>query len=493
MSKNFFITLKSISEKHADKTAFVINGESFSYEVFYQKVNAIANELLAENKQQQKIIVATNNDIETYASIIAIWQTNNIYIPVNFNEPNNKLNNIINTLKPDLLLASFDPKYKFSYKHKTIITSKLNYTINTNTSTIKISNNIAYILFTSGTTGTPKGVPISYKNLNAFVDSFLSENYSFSYNDVFLQMADLTFDMSIISFLIPLCIGAKIATVNPDEIKYLATYQALVENDITVLITAPSTLQLIEPFYSEINLKQLKYTFVGAEAFYESTAKKWQKCAPNSQIINLYGPSEGGILSTSHNWKANSKTHQDIVSIGKPVKNINFHIVNEEGQITKNNEKGEAWISGPQVFKSYLNPKENENKFGELTINGKDFKCYKTGDIVFKDDDGGLFYCGRKDHQVKIQGKRVELTEIEHYASSICTDFKPVALNYQGKFNSNKIALFIPKKTNKSELKNTLQQNLPNYMIPSKFIEIDALPLNKNQKTDFNKLKSYLA
>ena len=146
-------------------------------------------------------------------------------------------------------------------------------------------------------------------------------------------MADLTFDMSIISFLIPLCIGAKITTINNDDIKYLATYQALSDNDITVLITAPSTLQLLEPYYSEINLKALRYTFVGAEAFYASTAKEWHKCAPNSQIVNLYGPSEGGILASAHIWNINDTSHNNIISLGKPVKNINLYIVDKEGEI----------------------------------------------------------------------------------------------------------------------------------------------------------------
>ncbi|MGB0882998.1 MAG: AMP-binding protein, partial [Vicingaceae bacterium] len=304
--------------------------------------------------------------------------------------------------------------------------------------------------------------------------------------------ADLTFDMSIISFLIPLCIGAKIVTVNPEEIKYLATYQALEENDISVLITAPSTLQLLEPYYAEINLKQLKYTFVGAEAFYQSTAKKWQKCAPNSHIFNLYGPSEGGILASSHQWNKNDSSHNGIISIGKPVKNINLYIVDNNGKVIENSTKGEIWISGKQVFDGYLNPLENEGKFDYLTINGIQKKCFKTGDLAFRDDNGNLFYCGRLDHQVKIQGQRAELTEIEHFANQHSTEFKPVALCYKDQFNSNKIALFVENGTDETLLSSTLKTNLPSYMIPSKIVKIEALPLNKNQKTDLNKLKSYL-
>jgi amino acid adenylation domain-containing protein len=489
---SYLTILQTISEQHAEKTAFTIKGEGFTYSAFFQKVNAIAIELLTANKPQQKIVVTTNNDLETYASIIAIWITENIYIPINFEEENSKLKTLLETINPDLLLTSKPTEQKTTKQIKMLNTSKLNSTKRTITSNKINTSNIAYILFTSGTTGAPKGVPISYKNLNGFVDSFLSSNYSISEKDVFLQMADLTFDMSIISFMIPLCVGAKIVTVNDEDIKYLATFQALETHNITVLTTAPSTLQLLEPYYAEINLDALRYTFVGAEAFYESTAKKWLKCAPNSQIINLYGASEGGILSTSLIWNENDETHNNIVSIGKPVKNINLYIVDADGKIILNNSIGEAWIAGAQIFEGYLDPKENEHKFETLTINGIKEKCFKTGDLVFRNEEGYLFYCGRKDQQVKIQGQRVELAEIEHYANQLTKQFKPVALCYKGQFNSNKIALFIEEGIDEKALTAHLKDHLPSYMLPSKFIKIAALPLNKNQKTDFNQLKLYL-
>lgn len=491
-SIKFLNSLKSIAENYSENDAFYINRNTYNYFTFYQKVNDISNELLSTKQEQLRVIVATNNDIETYASIIAIWLTGNIYIPLNFGEESNQLKSKIKTIKPDILLSSTPIKQKILTKHNNIITSEINKNTEIKTlNTIKL-NNVAYILFTSGTTGTPKGVPISYKNLNTFVESFLSSNFSISEKDVFLQMADLTFDMSIISFLIPLCIGAKIVTTNNSNVKYLATYKALEENKISVLVTAPSTLQLLEPYYPEINLEDLRHTFVGAEAFYESTAKEWLKCAPNSQITNLYGPSEGGILSSYHNWNENNISHNKIVSIGKPVKHIKLQIVDKNGEITQSNKKGEIWISGEQVFSSYLNPTENKNKFGFLTVNGTKDKYFKTGDIAFRNNSGHLFYCGRLDKQVKIQGQRVELTKIEHYANQQATNFNSIALCYKDQFNSNKIALFIDNETNKENLIKLLKKNLPTYMIPSKIIKIDALPLNKNLKTDTSKLMSYL-
>lgn len=485
--KNFdsFISLLKITlVQGSEKKAFHINGIDYTYHEFYLKVIGISQELLKES-QSNKVIVDIYNDIETYASIIAIWLSGNTYIPLNNIENNERLASIITIVDADIILSS-NPIKNDCFNDLKIINTKTLVHPNTDFPTTTFNeNDIAYILFTSGTSGIPKGVPISYQNLNAFVDSFLSLGYSFSTADNFLQMADLTFDMSIISTLIPLCIGASISTINNDEIKYLATYKALSEQDVTVLVTAPSTLQLLKPYYAEINLEKLKYTFVGAEAFYETTANKWQKCAPNSQLINLYGPSEGGILSSVYQWDKNNITeHQGIVSIGMAVKNIELFIVDEQENIITNNDKGEAWILGNQVFDSYLDESMNTDKFGFISIDGNKVKCFKTGDIVFKDNNENLFYCGRKDMQVKIQGKRIELKEIEFYAHKITGKFHPTAIPFKSNFGIDQIALFIDEDIELKKLSVLLKENLPDYMFPTKIIGLAALPLNKNQKVD---------
>ena len=489
---SFINLLKTVSGNHAKKEVFHISGTIDTYGEFYQKVNTIAAELNTTNIPK-KIIVNTHNDLETYASIIAIWMTGNTYVPLDCNKANERLKLVLTIIGADLVLSSKKIENDYFDDLQVINTSALAPTTST-IPNIQINNNaIAYILFTSGTTGIPKGVPISYQNLDAFVDSFLSLEYSFSANDNFLQMADLTFDMSIISTLIPLCVGASITTIDNEDIKYLATYKTLEEQNISVLITAPSTLQWLAPYYSEINLEQLRYTFVGAEAFYESTAKEWQVCAPNSQIVNLYGPSEGGILATTYNWnKSAIAEHQGIVSIGQPVKNIDLYLVDELGNIITNNQEGEAWILGNQVFDSYLDEAMNTDRFGYLTLNGKEKKYFKTGDIVFR-DNGNFFYCGRKDEQIKVQGKRIELKEIEHCANKITGKFQAKAIVFKAEFGTNKIALFVDENIDFEELSTHLKKHLPAYMLPAKTIGLASLPLNKNEKVDKQALLSYLS
>jgi len=492
-ANSFINNIIKILEQCSDKKAFHICGTNYSYSTFYEKVNTISNALLETKNKQQKVIVATNNDIETYASIIAVWLSGNIYVPLNIDEKNERLKLIEDIIDADIVLSSIAINEN-SFKSSRVINTNSLTQFNKPLSIVNIKpNDISYILFTSGTTGVPKGVPISYQNLNAFVDSFLALDYSFTSEDNFLQMADLSFDMSIISFLIPLCLGSSITTISNTEIKYLATYRALLEEDITVLITAPSTLQLLKPYYSEIELNKLRYTFVGAEAFYESTAKQWQQCAPNSAIINLYGPSEGGILSSTYCYnKNNLSAHNGIISIGKTVKNIDLIIVDNDGNIITNNDEGEACIKGLQIFDSYLDNTLNERKFEAISVNGKVEKYFKTGDIVFRNNEGNLFYCGRKDKQVKIQGQRVELGEIEFIANKFQGRFQSVAISYNGDFNSKLITLFIDNKIDENELSSYLKKHLPAYMLPTKIIGLEALPLNKNQKVDSKILESLI-
>lgn len=486
MELPFFNALKNNLKSNSKDIAFVIDDKEYSYQYFHQIVVKISHELA--QLKQQKIVVSTNNDIETYASIIAIWLTGNIYIPINFENNTERLAIQLRAIKADVILSSVTID-----NIESINTSSLKATQEDLPLSNVQQNDTAYILFTSGTTGKPKGIPISYHNLNAFADSFLNMGYTFSKSDNFLQMADLTFDMSIISFLIPLCVGATVTTINTSEIKYLAALKTLMEKDITVLITAPSTLQLLKPYYPEINLECLKYTFVGAEAFYQETAVSWNKCAPNSKIINLYGPSESGIYSAFHEWNSSkNETHNGIVSIGRNTKNVELVLVDSENNTITNNDEGEALIAGNQVFKSYLNPNINDKNFTPIIINDKIKTFYRTGDILFKDENGNLFYCGRKDHQVKIQGKRVELQEIEFHTKKLSHMFNSVAMCYEGLFGSNHIALFVDFKIDQNELLNLLKQNLPDYMIPSKIIQVDQLPLNKNQKVDTTALRNLI-
>ena len=199
----------------------------------------------------------------------------------------------------------------------------------------------AYVLQTSGTTGSPKEFGTSFEALDAFIDSFHSMGYEFSENDSFLQMAEYRFDMSLISTLIPLTVGASIHQIEMRGIKTMEIIRTLQEKKTTVAILPPSAAKLLKTFEDEITFPELRLTFFGAEKLDAKTVELWRKMAPNSKIVNLYGPSEVAIFST---YFEVDYPAVDPIPIGRPVKNVEAKISN-----------GELLLSGPQVFAGYTN------------------------------------------------------------------------------------------------------------------------------------------
>jgi acyl-CoA synthetase (AMP-forming)/AMP-acid ligase II len=199
----------------------------------------------------------------------------------------------------------------------------------------------------------------------------------------------------------------------------------------------------------------------------------------------LYGPTEAAISCTEYelpNDIERTVCENGIVAIGKPFKHTNTLVLKDKHIPTKENI-GELLLSGKQVIKSYLD-NENSNSFVKI----KDEIYYKTGDLVFKDSNGNLMFVGRKDTQVKIQGYRVELQEIEYAIESFNKEINAVVLIQKANNSDILTAFVLNLSENKDELRSYLQKKLPPYMIPQKYKVLEEFPLNKNGKVDRNKL-----
>ncbi len=492
--------IKQNIEKFNSKESFVINEVSYSYEEFAQNISNIRNLVANLSPKTNEIIgVVTYNDIETYSTIYALWFSGLCFLPINPLLPASRNEAVINQVDIRFILSSkstleINPEKSEIQFHSTANLS--NEAMNLSLPELS-DTDLMYILFTSGSTGIPKGVPINRKNLNGFVDGFFSIGYLLDENDKFLQMFDFTFDVSVLCYVLPLCIGASVHTVPLDNIKFLSIYQILEKHRITLGIMVPSVISFLRPYFSKIKLPYLKFSLFSGEALYNEVISEWAKCVPNAIIQNYYGPTEATIDCLYYTWsesKQVEKTYNGVVSIGKPFGDNKAVILGENGCIIENHQKGELCISGSQVTTGYLNlPKKNKETF--ITLIHKNEECifYRTGDLVYRDKDDDYMYCGRIDHQVQIQGYRVELGELESHAKFIAGNVQVAAIAKEKDSGNMQLFLFVENCQIESKfIAEHLQKVLPFYMQPTKIINMETLPLTSSGKINRNKLVEYI-
>lgn len=471
----------------ADRNAFFINDKYYTYKEFGQEITTIRSFLQSTKYSNHKVGLVINDDIETYASIFALWLEGNCYVPLHPGWPIERCQNICEQVKLDMILDSSEQK---GYKGVRVIKTSVLQNEKDNLSLMRgvSDEELAYILFTSGSTGIPKGVQLSRKNLASFVDAFF-DVYDVDENDKCLQCFDLSFDLSIMSYLIPLLKGACVFTVPSNVVKYSFIGGLIEEERLTIALMAPSTIKYLKPYFDEIDCSSLKYSLFCGEALPLNVTKEWAKCAPNAIVDNAYGPTEDTIFCSiyRYNREQENKTYNGILSIGKPMKGCGMAVFDENKNECSNGTLGELCLAGNQLTKGYHN---NEEKNREAFFEKDGVRWYRTGDLCYKDKDGDFMYSGRLDHQTKIQGFRVEMGEIEFHAREFLNGKNVVCLAFDNKNSITEIAMFIESEEfDTDKLINYMREKMPSYMIPSKILFVPVFPLNTNDKIDKVKLK----
>lgn len=460
--------------------ALNINDVNYSYSELFNKSLFIYSNI--KHLENELIGVQCVNHVNTYATILAVSYIGSAYVPLNAKYPSKKIKEIIEDSKLKHVVC-FNSDFDFLSK---INLFKIDDSFKTGQVKLELKNNsqLAYVIYTSGSTGKPKGVPISRSNINHLFNYYLSE-YDFNTNDRFLQSYELSFDVSVFSIFCAWNVGASVYVVPESNAKYIEIFKTIQQHKITVASFVPSVLSLIEKYLPEFNFPDLRYSFFSGDALKHTLAKKWKTCVPNGEIHNFYGPTETTIVCTRYIWQeldAEQESRNDIVPIGKPFPQMSFILVSEAGAIISNlNTEAELCFEGEQVIESYLN-KMYEDKF--IQISNK--RYYKTGDRASLNEKGNLVFHGRLDSQVKINGYRVELAEIENAIYSSCDCFNKVIV--ESKNGVNQLIAFI-QSDNKIKLQELLGKRIPSYMIPTNFIFIKYLPLTINGKLDVEQLK----
>jgi amino acid adenylation domain-containing protein len=481
-------------ELNPKNNAFCIDEEFYTYGDLKNEILKIIHCIENQNYSSSKIGLVVNDDITTYASIWAIWMKGLTYIPLHPKHPADRNNEIIQQAGINLVLNSNETVFKEEIP--AIYTATwLGKVDNIEIISASEESN-AYVLFTSGSTGVPKGVPISRKNIASFIKSFLEVGFSIDQNDRFLQCFDLTFDVSVQSYVVPLIHGACVYTIPHHAIKFSYVYGLLDDHQLTFAAMAPSMIRFLRPYFDELDLPSLKYNILTAEASPLDLVDEWAERIPNATIYNFYGPTEATIYCTYYQYNRNNENFHanGNISIGKPMNGVDTLILDADlHPIQNENVKGELYVSGNQLTKGYLNNEEkNKESFTEIEFNNEKRIFYKTGDVCYY-QSLNIMYVGRADYQVKIQGYRVELSEIEYHAREALSGKNAVALTYLTQTNNNEIALFVEgDELNENHLKGELKKMMPHYMVPARYILKDIFPINTNGKVNRIELKTIL-
>lgn len=483
--------IKKVFEQHASKVAFCISGDTFRYSDWLEYICGIRKLLQDEKPNVSFIGVAAYDSIETYAAILATWAEGYAFVPLSPLSSPERNASILSQVESDYILSSKD-------EVSDIVSEKSIQVLVTKDLKLKGSppdfseleeGQIMSMLFTSGSTGVPKGVPYTAKNINATLDAFWALEYGLTEKDRFLQMFELTFDMSMLSYLPAWCIGASVHTVNRAGVKYLNAFKVMHEQELTFAAMVPSTLQLLRPYFAQINLPALRVCMLGGEPLYTDLAKEWMLRIPNARVINISGPCETTMACMGYELEkeiSKHRSHKGILAFGSPWKNTSVLLLNENNEPAKIGEKGELCFGGDHVMEGYWKmPALNEKIFFYKKVAGKDVLFYRSGDMAFQDEDGVYYSCGRKDIQYKIQGFKVELGDLEQHARKVLKKGNVVALVNKNDKGLLDIHLFVDAVIdNLKTFSEELEKHLPSYMQPRSIKVLKNLPLTLSGKID---------
>ena len=503
--------LKSF-KKYNDNNALFTYNKYYTYNQLAELSCKIADTILYIKYIKQPVIIMGSKSFYTHAAICGTIIAGSYYIPLNEIFPLERNMNIIKLSNAKILLLDYTDFAHYDdilnnihnyniicpEEHYEYLSSKFT---NHNFYTPKDYNNklldaekddAVYMLYTSGSTGVPKGIKISNLNISSYIQAFIKRN-SITNQDKLMQMNDLTFDLSIHSIFLSFICGACLYI--PDSNNKINPNKFIISHKITHILMVPSTLAIMKKLrLLKSNVFQsVKYIGFCGETLPFDNALLIAKAAPNAKLENIYGPTEATIACTYFEFNKNTKElteYTGSMPIGKAYDGMEVFLIDENLNII-NTGIGQIVLSGRQLAKGYVN-NETQTKEKFIKINNKD--CYLTGDLG-RWVNGELVFLGRNDAQVQIRGYRVEIYEIENAISKIenivSNAVIPTPVN--GSTYENLTAFITSKGSiDTNQIKAVLAQKLPDYMVPNTYIVLDNMPLNSNGKIDRNQLKNML-
>ncbi len=484
--------------------AVLQDAESLTYSELNVQANQLAHYLKSVGIGSGKIVALfIERSIKLIISILGILKTGAAYLPLDTNLPTERIKFILEDSQPHILLTDSSFLYNVEANHLKVVNikEKWEHITQQNQDNLPISldlEDLAYIIYTSGSTGLPKGVMISHSALTSFVES-ANLVYKINNQDTVLQFAPISFDLSVEEIFVSLTNGAKLVLRSSSMLDSMEVFfsqcQAL---GISVLdlptafwhemVNSLATKELTIP-------KSLRLVIIGGEKALNNKLATWQKeVGTNIRLINTYGPTETTVVALFCEL-TDLEINTREIPIGRPLLNTQVYILDSYGKVVPIGVAGELHIAGKGLAKGYLNrPDLTTEKFIPNPFSTEpNSNLYKTGDLVRWLENADIEFIGRVDSQVKIRGFRVELGEIEN-AIAQYPSIKECVVQLKGEESENKLLVaYLVAKNNESnqlvkKLRTYLKTKLPDYMIPSIFLLLEALPLNSNGKIDHKAL-----
>ena len=508
---NLALFFSEVAHSNPERPALRYSGVEYSYTDLLQWTESLAALLLARGCRRGDVIaIGHNKQPLSYALMLAALRLGVAYVNIDVASPLIRTSRILEVSGATLLFYDddqYDQAMQELARENNCEAVSLDQDV---LPTVSRSNRetqlqlmrqvdgacVAYVMFTSGSTGIPKGVAVTHQNVLHFI-AWGQQCFQISDQDNFANLSPMYFDNSVFDFYVALFSGASLS---PIQRELLASPYELVEHvtrmQCSIWFSVPSLLiylMAMKAITAE-TLTKLRCIIFGGEGYPKTELKKlYDLFVQQALLVNVYGPTECTCICSAHSLSDDDfHDMEGLPTLGKLNQNFDYRIIDENGN---DSDTGELCLIGPNVAAGYFNDLERTTSAFETLIDSKRFmkRMYNTGDIV-REMDGNLFFVGRKDNQIKHMGYRIELEEIEHNLNRI-SDVEQAAVIYKKNNTSyGKIVGFVSSKAKLDEqsILTELSNFLPSYMVPSKVYVSNELPKNPNGKIDRKQLEKLI-
>ena len=499
MQNNVIDYLKEGSLLHSPgKVAVVDGGREFTFKQLDDLSDRLATYIaFLTDRTRKPIAVFLPKTAVTIIADLAIVKSANFYTNLDDKSPPERLEKLLDNVLPQIVITNQKLKTKIRAagidEEKIVCIDELDITslpINLNLlrdrKNLLIDTDPLCLINTSGSTGVPKSVVLNHRSTIDFIDWTL-DNFDFSSNDAIGSLSPLYFDIYTLEIYVALKTGATVYLIPEQTASFpVQLVQFLSEHKISFIFWVPTimvniaNLQLLDKF----ELSCLRRIFFAGEVFPTKQLNMWRQSLQNAQFVNLYGPIEITVDCTYFILNRNFEDDAPI-PIGVPCANSDVFILTDSNMIAEQGEIGELCVRGSSLALGYYNnPKQTVMSFVQNPLNNAYPEIvYRTGDLVHTNELGEIMFDGRKDFQIKHQGYRIELAEIENAVQAV-----PEIRNACVLYHKAKKAIVLVFETSSDvtskQIRNTLQSKLPKYMLPTEFVQLDEMPRNPNGKID---------